>query len=265
MLKLSTFMQKDGGIRMDRITKDLYAVRATDCDFGGRLRPDAFFIMMQEGAEHNASAFGAGHEDMLRRGLFFALARMHVRFFRYPRFGERILHATWPGVANRFFFPRYHTLALEDGTPLACAAGLWVTLGTESRGVVSPVRANLGFPDTSDIPAPCEAPMKLPPDLAGEPAETERRPLYSDYDLNGHVNNTRYIAWLCDALGRSAFDDGRALQELTVSYEKEIRGEGALRQLLTRSNGAFSYRLLSPEGTRHFEARGTLTGGNDHV
>ncbi|MBQ8128888.1 MAG: hypothetical protein IJ175_01395 [Clostridia bacterium] len=107
--------------------------------------------------------------------------------------------------------------------------------------------------------------MKLPPDLAGEPAETERRPLYSDYDLNGHVNNTRYIAWLCDALGRSAFDDGRALQELTVSYEKEIRGEGALRQLLTRSNGAFSYRLLSPEGTRHFEARGTLTGGNDHV
>lgn len=155
MLKLSTFMQKDGGIRMDRITKDLYAVRATDCDFGGRLRPDAFFIMMQEGAEHNASAFGAGHEDMLRRGLFFALARMHVRFFRYPRFGERVLHATWPGVANRFFFQRYHTLALEDGTPLACAAGLWVTLGTKAGASSARPGPTSAFriPPTSPLPA----------------------------------------------------------------------------------------------------------------
>ncbi|MBR1409287.1 MAG: hypothetical protein IJ573_10410 [Clostridia bacterium] len=249
---------------MDRIAKDRYTVRATDCDYNGRLRMDALFIMMQEGAEHNAAALGASHEQMLRRNLFFALTRMHVRITRMPRFNETVLHSTWPGIANRFFFPRYHTLTLEDGTPLAAAAGLWVTLDTEKRTVVSPVKADLGFPDTSDLPAPCEEPMKMPAGCTGEAVVSARSPLYSDYDLNGHVNNTRYISWLCDALGKSAFD-GDALSDLVVSYEKEIRDEAPLTQQLIRGGNAFSYRLLSPEGTRHFEAKGAFAGRDCHV
>ena len=74
-----------GGIEMERITGDLYSVRATDCDYNGRLRMDALFIMMQEGAEHNAATLGAGHGQLLSRGLFFALTRMHVRITRMPR------------------------------------------------------------------------------------------------------------------------------------------------------------------------------------
>ena len=253
-----------GGIEMERITGDLYSVRATDCDYNGRLRMDALFIMMQEGAEHNAATLGAGHGQLLSRGLFFALTRMHVRITRMPRFGETVLHSTWPGVATRFFFPRYHTLTLEDGTPLAAAAGLWVTLDTEKRTVVSPVKAGLGFPDTSDLPAPCEEPMKMPAGCTGDAVLSSRSPLYSDYDLNGHVNNTRYISWLCDALGKSAFD-GDALYDLVVGYEKEIRDEAPLTQQLIRSGDAFSYRLLSPEGARHFEAKGTFAGRDRHV
>ena len=246
-------------------TLDRFSVRATECDLNGRMRPDALFAQMQEGAEKNASSMGLSHEALRRRGLFFALARLRLQAVRMPRFTETVVHTTWPGVPNRFFYPRYHTFETEDGETLCRAADLWVTLDPESRGVVSPARAGLVFPDTSGIPAPLELPLRLPPAPAGEPACFSRSPAYSDLDLNGHVNNTRYVTWLCDALGRGAFREGGFIRELTVSYEKEIREDAPLSLSLVRNGEAFSFAVFSAGGLRHFEARGVLERGDGHA
>ena len=185
---------------------ETFTVRATDCDIHRRMRPAALFVTMQEGGERHAFSLGFGYDAMMARGLFFVLARIHIRFERAPRCGEKVVHTTWPGMSNRFFCPRYHTFTLEDGTPLASAGALWVILDTQNRKIVSPKTADLPFPDTSDIPAPIDLPTRLP-QMGEATLAFSRTPVYSDYDINGHVNNTRYISWLCDALGNDVLHD----------------------------------------------------------
>ena len=211
----------------------------------------------EAGGERHALALGAGYDQMMARGLFFALARIHVSTLRAPRQGETVVHTTWPGEMNRFFCPRYHVFSLEDGTPLAAAGALWVMLDTKQRRIVSPQKVDLGFLDNSDLPAPVALPTRLPA-LRGEtPQVFNRTPQYSDFDVNGHVNNTKYIAWLCDALGFDALR-GAYIGDLVAGYEKEIRGHDALRLTLARQDNAFSFQIASAANEKHFVAGGTL-------
>lgn len=241
---------------MNRQYSETFIVRATDCDVQRRMRPAALFVAMQEGGERHAITLGAGYDAMMAHGLFFALTRIHVRFVRAPRCGERVVHTTWPGVSNRFFCPRYHTFTLEDGTPLASAGALWVMLDVNDRKIVSPNTVDLHFPDTSDIPSPIDLPTRLP--HLGETTERFiRTPTYSDYDINGHVNNTRYIGYLCDALGHEALD-GHYPGDLIAGYEKEIREPRPLALSLSREGDRFTFLIASENGEKHFVAGGTL-------
>lgn len=241
---------------MSKTYSETFDVRATDCDKQRRMRPGALFVAMQEGGERHAYALGLGYDAMMERGLFFVLARIHVRFDRAPRCGERIVHTTWPGTSNRFFCPRFHTFTLEDGTPIASAGALWVILDTKERRIVGPKTVSLPFPDTSDIPAPIDLPTRLP-HLGEATAVFERTPVYSDYDINGHVNNTRYIGWLCDALGNPALSD-HYLSDLIAGYEKEIREDLPLQVSLSHKGDDFTFSIASAGGEKHFVAGGTL-------
>lgn len=241
---------------MNKTYTETFTVRATDCDISRRMRPAALFIAMQEGGERHAFSLGLGYDAMMARGLFFVLARIHVRFERAPRCGEKVVHTTWPGTSNRFFCPRFHTFTLEDGTPLATAGALWVMLDVNHRKIVSPLAAALPFPDTTDIPAPIDLPTRLPHMIDTEYTWT-RCPVYSDYDINGHVNNTRYIGWLCDALGNETLKD-HYIADLVAGYEKEIRTDHPLNISLARQDDSFTFLVASENGEKHFVAGGTL-------
>ncbi|MBR4038995.1 MAG: hypothetical protein IKJ11_02725 [Clostridia bacterium] len=241
---------------MNKTHTETFVVRATDCDVNRRMRPAALFIAMQEGGENHACQLGLGYDAMMARGLFFVLARIHVRFERAPHCGETIVHTTWPGMSNRFFCPRYHTFTLEDGTPIASAGALWVMLDTNQRKIVSPKGVDLPFPDTTDIPAPIDLPTRLP--QPGQASRIiDRAPVYSDYDINGHVNNTRYIAYLCDMLGNELLRD-HYIADLIASYEKEIRTDDPLAMTLSLADDRFTFLVASQSGEKHFAAGGTL-------
>lgn len=241
---------------MNKTYTEVFTVRATDCDVNRRMRPAALFIAMQEGGECHAMQLGLGYDAMMARGLFFVLARVHVRFDRAPRCGEKVVHTTWPGMSNRFFCPRYHVFTLEDGTPLASAGALWVILDANERRIVSPKAAALPFPDTSDIPSPIELPTRIP-QLGEAMRLVDYTPVYTDYDINGHVNNTRYISWLCDTLGKETLDTHYPA-DLIAGYEKEIRINTPLKLHLSLMDDCFAFAALSQSGEKHFVAGGTL-------
>ena len=241
---------------MNKTHTETFIVRATDCDKNRRMRPAALFIAMQEGGERHAVSLGLGYDAMMERGLFFVLARIHVRFDRAPRCGEKVVHTTWPGVSNRFFCPRFHTFTLEDGTPLASAGALWVMLDADQRKIVSPLSAKLPFPDTSNLTAPIELPTRLP-QMGEATSSFLRTPAYSDYDINGHVNNTRYIGWLCDALGNEVLA-GYTIGDLVAGYEKEIRTDEPLNIALSHQGDRCTFLVASQSGEKHFAAGGTL-------
>lgn len=241
---------------MNKTHTETFAVRGTDCDAFGRMRLDALFLNMQEVGEVHARELGVGYAAMLARGYFFALTRIHVTVFHAPVSGQVISHTTWPGQHNRFFCPRYHEFRAQDGTLLAAAGALWVILDMEKRTIVSPLKADLSFPDTTDITPSITLPNRLP--VLSEEAHTfTRTPVYSEYDVNGHVNNTKYIAWLCDALGLDTLKTAY-VGDLVAGYEKEIRAQDPLSLSLSLKDDAFTFCVASEGGDKHFVAGGTL-------
>ena len=243
---------------MEKTYTESLTVRAVDCDQYGKMRLDSLFSAMQEGGEQHARLLGIGHQALLNRQLFFALARIHVSVLSTPRIGDQLKHTTWPGEINRFFCPRYHVFSRDDGTPMAAVGALWVMLDTHTRRIVSPIQADLHMPDNSDLPAPTELPLHLPSRITAAYTTSKRLVQYSDKDVNGHVNNTRYISWLCDALGAQAFD-GYHISSLTAGYEREIRDENPLEIHLSQSEHNFTYEVVSGNASRHFLAIGSFS------
>lgn len=227
-----------------------------DVDVNERWRPGAIFLEMQDVSILHAEQLGMGRAMTLKQNLVFVLVRSRVEMSVYPRLGETVVSTTWPGKANRFFCPRYYTFTRPDGTPLGCASTLWVLIDVTTRQIASPIKARLPFPDTSDLLPPCPAPDKAV-QLEDVPSEARAyTSVYTDIDINGHVNNTRYVDWLCDSLGTDTLTDA-SIASLVVNYEKEIRPGTALTLSLRREGERFSF-LAADAHTRYCEIEGRL-------
>lgn len=239
-----------------------FTLHTRDIDLNERWRPSAIFMEMQEAGTAHAELLGFGRKMTLEQNLVFVLVRSRVEMKAYPRMGEEVVSTTWPGKANRFFCPRYHTFTRPDGTVLGSASTLWVLIDVTTRQIVSPLKANLPFPDTSDLLPPCPAPDKAAELESGDVFTREYTSMYSDIDLNGHVNNTRYIDWLCDSLGTSALTESE-IAAVVVNYEKEIRPDTPLTLTLRRDGDTFSF-LAADADTRYCSITGALCALPSH-
>lgn len=194
------------------------AVRTSDCDASGHWRPSAILIEMQEMAEEHAASFGLSRVRLIEGGVVWVLYRQHISMHTYPRFGEEIRITTWPGPIEGPIFPRYFVLERADGTRVGEAVTSWILMDIHTRRPMRPsalpgqVPANLSR----------NAPLPLPGMLRVTDAAPllERTVCYSDLDVNGHMNNTRYIDWICDALDLEKLT-ARRLGEFQINYISE--------------------------------------------
>ena len=112
------------------------------------------------------------------------------------------------------------------------------------------------IPDNSDLTPP----LGLPGNVLALPDAQEtvlsRWPVYSDIDVNQHVNNARYADWACDALGFSTMRE-YCLKTMCIQYAAEIRPGQEISLHAAQSEGR--YRVAGyHEGKMHFEIGGEL-------
>jgi acyl-CoA thioesterase FadM len=85
-----------------------------------------------------------------------------------------------------------------------------------------PVRPASAFtpPDTSQIPRVFTTDLEKLPGCVGSGEETRVSVRWSDLDVNGHVNNSRYAEWVVE--GASALcRDGEVLAGMDIDYVAE--------------------------------------------
>ena len=226
-----------------------------DCDLGGLWRPSAILTAMQETAGAHSHALGCGRQTLVKNGIVWVLTRCEVRMDREAHIGERLSIETFPMPLRRWFFPRYFVFRDAAGEQLGAAGTLWVLFDLEKRCMVAPGEVAKAIPDNSDLIPPLGVPGPVPR-LTGAETESMRMPVYSELDVNGHVNNARYADWLCDALGMEAMRDYR-VKTMRLSYAAEIRPGQEMRLRFTRDG--LAYHLTGThEGKVHFEIGGEL-------
>jgi medium-chain acyl-[acyl-carrier-protein] hydrolase len=126
----------------------------------------------------------------------------------------------------------------ENGQELVSTISLWVLMDLQTRGMVLPGKSGI---TVEGITRGCElaTPRSISPGALEE--VSQRMVSYSDLDRNGHMNNTRYLDWVCDLLP-SSFHRNHGLKEFTVGYLAESR-EGQVLKLLRSQPGQGQIQL----------------------
>ncbi len=197
-------------------------VSAFECDFNRRLKPAAFFQHLTEAAGINATQLGFGFDTFYARNLFWVHSRMKIKFFRFPCAGDIITIRTWPKtIQQKLFFIRDFEVLNADGKRLAAATSAWLIIDATTRRMVPPQSLELNLPALNDHIGLDEPLDRL--GLARDGEERLRvRAGYSAVDIVGHVNNSRYVEWICDAFPLETFSKN-TLDWLQVNYDHEIR------------------------------------------
>jgi medium-chain acyl-[acyl-carrier-protein] hydrolase len=204
------------------IWQEQAAINFSETDIAQKWKPSAFFSAMQEAGSHHATHLGFDYRDMFAAGMSWVLSRAIIQFDQFPQAGQTVTIQTWPkGIHNKLFFMRDFFILGADGSRLAAATCAFVLIDLHARRVL-PWRALKGeLPDNQGRSAMDEFPEKLGAAEGLEEIFT-RLTAYSDVDLMGHVNNTRYIEWICDCFPVE-YHQAHALQLLQINYLNEVK------------------------------------------
>lgn len=239
------------------IHEETFRINAIACDIHRALKPAALFQHLTEAAGHHAALLGVGYDAMVARNLLWVHARMRVRFHASPHAGDTVTIRTWPKtIQRRLRYIRDFEVLDASGQPLAAATSAWLVIDAATHRI-SPA-ASVSF----DLPAvPDRRGLDDPLDRLDVPADGEERLRvragYSALDVLGHVNNSRYVEWLCDAFPLDLLTD-HTLDWMQINYTHEVRAgeEVSIRvNPVTHDTGLWAVEGLNlTHGIRAFEA-----------
>ncbi len=194
-------------------------VTSNDVDSYLDTKLGAIFRYLQQVSTNHAELIGLGKKDTVDKGMFWVITRMKVVIHCMPKMHETINVCTHPGDMIMFLFPRFYQIYSESGELLVEASAVWVLLDSIThKAKMKPFGDNFTFKgekDEKDLPLPEKV------EIAETSLLESRKVRYSDTDLNGHLNNTKYIDYIVDAHD-SNFYKKYKFKEICINYEKEI-------------------------------------------
>ncbi|MDD3334261.1 MAG: thioesterase [Eubacteriales bacterium] len=204
---------------MDQPFQTEVTLDMSDVDFTGHWQPGAIFRAMQYASNLHCDTLNLTYEHMLQQGLAWVLNRARLVMDEYPVLGDTVTIHTWPTQNRHTFFPRQYTFHCH-GREIGRATTLYVLLDIATRKIAPPSRMESPVPSYDIAP-----PLPLPGNISlpqAQPESLSYLPVYTDFDMNRHVNNTKYIDWFMNRFPTERHDR-EELADLLIHYNFEIR------------------------------------------
>ena len=241
---------KAGGC-MNKIYENEYPIRVIDTDLFRLCRPSSLMDFMQESAMEHTVDLGISSEDLIKVRAIWMLVRMKYTIHRPIRGGEVLRIKTWGRRPTGVFVMRDYELYVGQER-VGEAVSTWGLGDIENHSLLR--AEDLLSPEGAleqDHPLEKLGKIRMPKDM--EEVE-ERRIGYSETDLNGHANNTRYADYACDAIRFEALA-GCYVKELQITYSAECLAGQTIRMLRQKQNHTYYVRGVDKDGKSHFDIR----------
>ena len=231
---------------MEPIYQLSFEISDLHADRFGRLKSSSILYFVQEAAGKHWQYIEQQTGESC--DLFWVIIRHRVQISRMPRRGQTIRLETWPMPTTRVAYPRSVVAYDENGEELFRSISLWVLMDPQSRAMVLPGKSGLtvnGILRGNELPSP----QSLAP--ASLSAAVERTVRFTDLDVNGHMNNARYLDHLADLLPGS-FHETHVIRDMTLGYMAEAReGDRLLQQWQMDENSHLRLEITRPDSEKN--------------
>lgn len=235
---------------MNRIYEDVYSLRAADFDRWSNLRPAAIMDLFQDIAGRHANELGVGFKAMLEKNIVWVLVRLRFRILKDAQMYQRVCVRTWPLPPDRVGCQREYLICDENGETIVEGSSEWVHMDISARRIIA---GGFNYP-LSEFCEERNFPGRFPR-IRGFESEGDVYtflPPYSDFDMNGHVNNTKYANFVMDALPP---EEGQKLKEFMIEYHREVLPGEKLSILSRREGESILARGENSAGENMFSCR----------
>lgn len=228
-----------------------FLITSTDTDASYACRPSALFAYIQQVITEQARLVDTARDDVLTKyNCYWMVLRIWVRLNRPVIWGETLT------VRLTVRRPRgqriYKDCDLYVGKEqVGEATSVWVLANRKTKKPIN-------LEHLPEFP-------KADPDSAKDvtlsrirfPAEMElhdlRKLYYSDTDINGHINNTRYVDLACDTAELNRRPYGVFMEEILMAYIGECFAGEELSIYRGKEDGRLYLHGVGPQGDDRFD------------
>ncbi len=232
-----------------------FQVRSYECGMNGDATLPTICNYLQEAASLDAEArgFSKSNFDAAGGNISWVLTRMVIQMTRYPHWEEEIEVVTFPRGGRKIVAWRDFEVRTKAGERLGVATSEWMLIDLSSRKMVPIPESVFTCLDPNIEPVLGETPftVKLRYPSEGEAAAPLTfKAQKSQIDLNGHVNNVHYVAWLLEPLPTE-----QVRHEIELVFRSETLAGDDVCVSVTQVGEELYHRVYAPNGTDHVIAR----------
>ena len=229
-----------------------FKVRTYECDAEGFATMPSICNYLQEAASIHAGELGFSKSDFSHSGenISWILTRLIINMEAYPKWGDEVIVGTFPRGGRRIAAWRDFEIKDAAGTVLGVATSEWMIIDLAARKTVAVPQTVLSCIDDSVSPVLGTSPFsKLRfPDGCPAPAFSSRAQK-SHIDLNGHVNNVRYVEWMLEPC------PSPRPKRMEIVFRGEAFAGDEVNVSVIAEDGGLLHRVYSNEGKDYIIAK----------
>jgi acyl-ACP thioesterase len=178
------------------------------------------------------------------------LSRIYYELYEPLPGGCRVSVKTWHRGASGALFYRDFEIS-SGGRAVGFAVSAWAVLDLSTRRLLRPAQLRELYPaQGQDSGSLLLSRLKAPENMDAAGFHTVS---YSDLDLNGHANNTRYADFVCNALGMERLRTGY-IRKMQINYLSECLPGDLIGMRLGFLNREFYITGTKQDGQTCYEA-----------
>ena len=219
-------------------------------DMNGHIKlPDVILLSLQVSGMQSIE-LGVSDKTILEDyNLVWIITDYDIEVVRLPRFAEEITIETEALSYNRLFCYRRFTIYDEVGQELIHMMATFVLMDRDSRKVHA-VEPEIVAPYQSEFDKKLIRGPKY--ESLNEPISKDYHVRFYDLDMNGHVNNSKYLDWIFEVMGAD-FLTQYIPKKINLKYVKEVRPGGVITSSVERT-GLESKHEITSDGVTNAQA-----------
>ncbi|MBO4622868.1 MAG: hypothetical protein J5691_03170 [Bacilli bacterium] len=222
---------------MDKITyKEKYYVKSSEVDIHQKIKLSSLLKIFQDLATEGSKILDAGTDKTLDKGYLWVFSKLEININRFPVYEETINLSTYPNEMMHFIYPRTFLIKDLNDNLLVEATSFWCLINAQTRKIALPSETGVG------VDAPLKAKKIDNIESKDVNLVSSRKVLYTDLDLNQHLNNTRYLDFICDLYDSNYFNINH-IKKINLSFVQEVKEKEVVDIYASTDNTYFLFKV----------------------